>query len=306
MLPYAIRKFFSFSILLVFLVFFILLLQRSREGSAALVLSGQRSNAAEIEMLEERTGSRQNLAGHFVSVLGRIVRLDFGSTITGQPVSGAVLEALVKTLVLAGFAGAFALVYGVGLGVYGHYHPDLRKLLVRINYAMMATPIFILALALLWIFSLLLNWFMPGGVDSPFWFVLPGIALGLKSGAHVCIFADEFVARELSKKYVLTARAYGYRRGKIFSKYIFKNMSLPLLSFWLLELGSYLAGAAIVELIYSIGGIGNLLLRALMRYDVNLLIGILVFVSAMIFFITILQEAVDRVYAGFLGARDEA
>jgi peptide/nickel transport system permease protein len=82
-------------------------------------------------------------------------------------------------------------------------------------------------------------------------------------------------------------------------------MSLPLFSFWLLELGSYLAGAAIVEMIFSLPGIGNLLLRALLRYDVNLLIGILVFVSAMIFIITIVQEMVDRVYAGFSGSHDE-
>ena len=162
-----------------------------------------------------------------------------------------------------------------------------------------------IALVLLWTFSLSLGWFMPGGIDSSSWFILPGFALGLKSGAHMYVFTDEFMQRELSKKYVLTARAYGYKRRIIFSKYILKNMSLPLLSFWLLELGSYLAGAAIVEMIFSLPGIGNLLLRALFRYDINLLIGILVFVAALIFIIAIVQELVDRTYAGYLGVREE-
>lgn len=302
---YAARKLLSFIILSVFLVFFILLLQKSREGSAALVLSGQRSSQNEIQMLEKATGGELSTVDHFSVVVGRIAHLDFGQTITGQSVIMSIVDSFWKTLALAGFAGAIALAYGVSLGMYGHYNRSIQTILEKINYGLMAFPVFIIALVLLWVFSLSLKWFMPGGVESGLWFVLPGIALGLKSGAHVYVFTDEFMARELSRKYVLTAKAYGYKRHKIFTKYIFKNMSLPLLSFWLLELGSYLAGAAIVEMIYSIPGIGNLLLRALLRYDVNLLIGILVFVSALIFLITVIQELIDRAYAGFSGNREE-
>ncbi|MDH4261675.1 MAG: ABC transporter permease [Spirochaetia bacterium] len=305
MFPYIARKLLSFVILLTFLIFFILILQKSREGSAALILGGQRADAKELQLLEELTGNKLSITGHFVIVAKHLVQFDFGNTISGQPVIFVVLNAFLKTIVLAGFAGAFALIYGVSLGIYGHYNTSVQKYFEKINYAMMSAPIFIIALVLLWVFSLWLNWFMPGGVDSVFWFILPGIALGLKSGAHVYIFTDEYMRRELSKKYVLTAKAYGYKKHRVFSKFIFKNMSLPLFSFWLLELGSYLAGAAIVEMIYSISGVGNLLLRALLRYDVNLLIGILVLVSAMIFIITIVQELVDRVYAGFLGNHDE-
>jgi len=234
----------------------------------------------------------------------RIYQFDLGSTITGQSVFSAVFQAFLVTLVLAGFAGGFALTYGVALGIYGHYNQSVQKILEKINFAIMAAPIFIIALALLWIFSLTLRWFMPGGIESPVWFILPGIALGLKSGAHLYVFTDEFIKRELTKNYVLTAKAYGYRKKRIFTKFIFKNMSLPLFSFWLLELGSYLAGAAIVEMIFSLPGIGHLLLRALLRYDMNLLIGILVLISAIMFLISIIQEFADRIYADYAGIKN--
>ena len=121
MFPFVLRKILSFFILLVFLVFFILLLQRSRQGSAALVLSGQQSSAKEIAMLEEITQNKLSLGAHFAYVLCRISRLDFGTTITGQPVYAAVFFAFTRTLALSLFAGAFAL-------MYGSYPGNLRSL----------------------------------------------------------------------------------------------------------------------------------------------------------------------------------
>ncbi|MDH4199128.1 MAG: ABC transporter permease [Spirochaetia bacterium] len=305
MLTYLFRKILSFAILFIFLIFLILLLQKSREGSAAIILGGQRSNAAEIQQLENLAG--ENLSGfaHFKSILIAMLHLDFGKSISGQPVPGAVFEAAQKTIALALFAGIFSLLYGVVPGVYGHYKTRFRKKLQNLNYFILATPIFIIGLLAMWIFSLFLKWFSPGGVDSAFWFVLPGLALGLKSGAQLYLFTDEFMAHELKKQYITTAIAYGYGRWKIISVYALKSMALPLLSFWLLELGSYLAGAAIVEMIFSIPGIGSLLLKALMRYDINLLIGVLVFVSVMIFIITLLHEFIDKIYAGYTGKTNE-
>jgi len=287
------------------MILFILVLQKSREGSAALILSGQRSDASEMKILQEQTGEGISLAVHFFKVARNIFTLDFGNTIGGKSVVHSIAESFVFTIILASFAGVLAFLYGTGLGIYGHYNPSARKALEKINYIMMAVPVFIVALALLWIFSLSLQWFFPGGVDSGMWFVLPGIALGLKSGSHIYVFTDEFMRRELEKQYVRTATAFGYKKNKIFSKYIFKNMFLPLFSFWLLELGSYLSGAAIVEMVYSIPGIGYLLLRALLRYDINLLVGILVFVAAIMFIITLIQEYIDQVYAGYQGLQDE-
>jgi peptide/nickel transport system permease protein len=148
--------------------------------------------------------------------------------------------------------------------------------------------------------------FSPGGVESSTWFVLPALTLGIKSGAQVYFFTDEFMEKELGKNYVRTAVAYGYKRSRIYFVFILKNMALPLISFWLLELGSYLAGAAIVEMIYSIPGIGSLLLKALLKYDINLvLIGIFVWVALIIFLIGVIQEFFDRKYAGYMGLKNE-
>lgn len=305
MLIFFFRKLLAFILLFFFLVSAVLVLQKSREGSVALVLSGQRSNQAELQKLQELSGENLNTFEHLLLITKNILRLDFGNTATGRPVITQVWQAFSKTFVLSVFAALFALLYGIIPGIFGHYYKNLRKPLQNLNYGVLASPIFIIALVLLWIFSLYFQWFPPGGVDSWVWFFLPGIALGLKSGAQIYLFTDELIQRELSKKYVNTAVAYGYARSRIFSRFIFKNISLPLFSFWLLELGSYFAGAAIVETIFSIPGIGSLLLKALMRYDINLLIGILVFVSVLFFLITLIQEWMDKIYARFAGATND-
>lgn len=298
------RKIGSLLFLILFLCAGALGLQNTRGGSAAILLSGQRAQAAEVELLESRLGHEEGFVGQYVQMLGRFLRLDFGLTIRGKAVFDDVRDALGYTFVLAVWASLFALGYGIVPGVAVSVWPGFRNWFASINYAMLSLPIFVLALFFLWVFSLWLNWFYPGGVYSKSWVVLPALALGLKSGARLALFVNEFFERELKKPYVTTALAMGYPRLKIYYFYVLKNMALPALSFWLLDFAAYLSGAAIVETIFSIPGVGSLLLKSLLEYDLNLMIGILVTVSVFIFFISLTQEGLDRVYKRYFEAVD--
>ncbi|MES0489132.1 MAG: ABC transporter permease [Leptospirales bacterium] len=292
-------RLFSLVFLFVFLTFIGLAMQKSRAGSAALVLSGQRADGAEIEKLRQDLGENDSFGRTFLYSLKKVATFNFGNTIRDQPVMPMVWQGFRHTFVLAFWAAIFALFYGLFMGISGRIYLKLKARAMKLNYFLLSVPIFIVSLLLLWVFSLTFSVFPPGGTAGHFWFVLPALALGIKSGARLALFTDEFIDREAKKPYVLTARASGIPSWKIYSFFVVKNMLLPLLSFWLLEFGSYLAGAAIVETIFSVPGIGSLLLRALMQYDLNLILGALVFIAVLIFTITIIQEILDKIYAKY-------
>ncbi len=301
-----VKKLGSLLFLILFLAAGAMALQKSRGGSAAIVLGGQRAQSVELEQLKRHLGEERGLVAQMAQTLAGFLRLDFGETIRGKPVLADVRRAIGFTLVLAFWAAVFALLYGVFPGVASSVYPRFGAWFSRLNYAMLSLPVFVVALLFLWLFSLWLNWVSPGGVFSRVWFLLPALALGFKSGARLALFVKEFFGREMGKPYVTTAKAFGYAPVKIYYIYILKNMALPAISFWLLDFASYLSGAAIVETIFSIPGVGSLLLKSLLEYDLNLMIGILVCVSVLIYCVSLMQEWLDFIYQRYFDAEGDS
>jgi len=299
MKTFILSKSISFLFLILFLSFVALLFQEIRGGSASLVLAGQRASQSEIQKLKAERNEKNNIVIKYLKVLKNSFTLNFGNTIKGQNVMQLVISSFYFTFILASLASIFAFFYGVLTGVLSLYFKSVQKIMNSFNYFLLSTPIFILALFLLWTFSIFFSLFPPGGTEISGWYMLPALSLGLKAGNKLSLFTSEFLERELKKDYVLTYRIYNISKFKIYFLFIFKNMALPLFSFWLLDFASYLAGAAIIETIFSVPGIGSLLLKALFQYDINLLIGILMFIAVLIFLVSLFQDFLDRYYKKF-------
>ncbi len=284
----------AFVLLLVVLTTVAIGLQSMRGGSAALATAGQRASQQELQKLRKELGEDKNFALQWLGKIKQIATFNFGKTVKGQPVFKLVWQAFKYTFILAALASLFALFYAIVLSTIGQMYDSVGRVLHNINYFLLANPVFIIALLLIWVFAIGLDMLPPGGTILSGWYILPALALGLKAAARLSIFIDEFMTAEKKKPYVLTLHAYGFSKQKIYGYYVFKNLALPILSFWLIDFASYLAGAAIIETIHSIPGIGSLLLKALFSYDLNLIVGILAFVSIFIFFIGIVQEVIDH------------
>ncbi|MDH5717705.1 MAG: ABC transporter permease [Spirochaetia bacterium] len=302
---YLISRILSFIFLLLVLSFLGIQFQSLRGGSAALAISGQRAKEKDIQEINKQLESKENILVRVLLTVSQYVRFDFGETVRGEPVIKLVIDAFKKTAVIAVWAAVFSFFYGILGGITGHLKSSIRNYILSLNYFILANPIFIISLVLLWIFSLAFAWLPPGGTMLSGWYILPAAALGLKAGCRLALFTDEFMSREKKNQYVLTAKAYGFTSLRIHLIFILKNMFLPLISFWLLDFASYLAGAAIVETIFSINGLGRLLLQALLQYDLNLIMGILTFVSMLVFLTGSVQEAMDKYFAKFSSAKTE-
>jgi peptide/nickel transport system permease protein len=277
--------------LFIFVTFIAGVLHQARSADASLYLAGQRASEAELLLLEKQQINAIQFAGKFWS--GLFVG-NFGLTNGNLPIIEILIPAAKLTLILASSAAFLSLIYGIGLLTLCLKKPSMVQIVEKINFVILGVPVFLIGLLLIWVFSLYFPLFNPGGTNGYFWWFLPAISLALRAGPRLFIAAAEFYKRETKKPYQRTMSAMGYTKRRKYWPYTLKNLSLPVLSFWLVDFASYLAGAAVVETVFTLPGLGSLLLSGLFSYDIQLILSVLVIIAVFLFFIGLLQDLLQR------------
>jgi peptide/nickel transport system permease protein len=129
------------------------------------------------------------------------------------------------------------------------------------------------------LFSIILGWLPASGADGPASLIMPSIALGALSMATFARMARISVVDELSKDYVRAARARGLPLGRVVTRHVLRNASVPVITIMALEIGNLLAGAIIVETVFAWPGIGQLAIQAIESRDFLVVQTIVLFVS---------------------------
>jgi peptide/nickel transport system permease protein len=143
----------------------------------------------------------------------------------------------------------------------------------------MAVPSFWLGILLLMLFSVRLNWFPLFGADSFRHLVLPAVALGLGRSALLVRYVRSATLEELGREYVLTARSMGLPKRSIHYRHVLKNALLPVITIAGIQLGYMLGGTIIIEQVFSLPGVGRLLLTAIQQRDFAVIQAGVVFVA---------------------------
>ncbi|MGO3886732.1 MAG: ABC transporter permease [Mycetocola sp.] len=230
-------------------------------------------------------GFDQPVIIQYLTRLLAAVQGDFGTSIqTGQGVWAAIVQVLPQTIVLAGFGLAIAIVIAsaVAFGAAYTTRPWLRNLLASLPPAGVSIPVFLVGLAILQVFSFQLHWFPPLGNDGFASLVLPAVTLAIPVSGPIAQLLVKNVSTELSKPYVTTALTKGGTRRWSLVHEVLKNASLPALTIAGLTFGNLLAGAVIVETIFSRSGLGRLTESAVRTQDIPQVQGIVVF-AALVF-----------------------
>jgi peptide/nickel transport system permease protein len=258
---------------------FAFILMRVLPGDAAKYLAGFRGSAEALANLRAKMQIDQPILTQYVSFLGRTLHFDLGNSyITGQPVVEMISSALPITLRLALVAMLISILIGVPLGVASALKKDsLVDNLARIFAVLTASlPTFWLAMQFQIIFGLQLKWFpisgtptAPSGFDNHI--VLPAIALAVTNVALLTRMSRSSLLDELNNDYVRTANSKGLRSRRVVWVHAFRNALLPVVTVWGLSLADLLTGALLVELIFSLPGMGRLLVQSITTRDYPLL-----------------------------------
>ena len=272
-------------------------------GNPALAIAGADAPPEVVREVERGLGLDQPLYVQYARYLARIVRGDFGRSVRSrEPVLGRLRDTFPVTLSLALIGVVFTTAVSLPMGILAAYHRntplDLATILIVLTGS--AMPVFAVGLILLWIFGVTLRWFPISGY-APLttlsgWqhMVLPAITVSSGTVALLARLTRSSMLETLHQGYVQTARAKGLREVLVVLRHAFRNAMLPVITVIGLQFGILLSGAVVTESIFSLPGMGRLLVQAILGRDFPVVQGA-VLLAAVTFVLTNL--IVDTVYA---------
>jgi peptide/nickel transport system permease protein len=207
---------------------------------------------------------------------------DFGmSFVRGRPVGELIMERLPSTAQLAVAALLFAVIVGLTLGIIAatHRNSPIDAAVMLVSLGGVSMPGFWLALLLILLFSVLLNWLPATGSGSLEQLVLPAIALGYEGVALVARLTRAAMLDALAAQYVTTARSKGLAWRVVVFRHALRNALIPIVTVAGLQAGHLLAGSVIVETVFARQGIGQLAIDAILTKDYPLVQGIILFTA---------------------------
>jgi peptide/nickel transport system permease protein len=251
---------------------------------------------AQVAALRAEHGLDDPLPVQYVHALWRTLHLDFGDSIqNGAPVTSLIGDALPQTALLAASAFALALVLGTGVALLSTWTRRgwARTLLLALPPLGVSLPTFWVGLLLVQLLSFRVPVFPALGNDGVASLVLPAVTLAIPVSASIAQVLARGLRSALAEPYVETARAKGASRARVHLRHALRNATIPTLTIGGVVVGNLLAGAVVVETVFSRVGLGRLTVSAVNGQDIPLVQG-LVLLAAAVFVLTNL--VVDLLY----------
>ena len=244
-----------------------------------ILFGGDLSASEEVkEQAREQLGLNGSYPEQYWRWISGIFQGDFGFSLRNtEPVSNIIVDSLVVTLELVVLGLLIAVLVGVPLGVISAVRRDSAiDYVARVGGLVgLSIPSFWLATLLLLLTSRVFGWVPPLIYISPFkdpignlsQFILPSISISVFTMAIVMRMVRATMLEVLGQDYVRTARAKGVGRGTVISRHALRNALIPVVTIVGFEIGVLIGGAAIVEIIFGLPGVGYTLLQAIFGRD---------------------------------------
>ncbi len=270
-------------------------------GSPAAAILGPTATQDQVDALERSLGLDVPATTQFVDWLTGAAHGDLGrSYVTGQPVSDALSQALAPTLSLAVLSTLLTLGLGLVMGMAAAVRGGRTDKVVQwLGSLGMAIPNFWLAALLVFVFAIELPLFPATGYAElateglgP-WLshlVLPVLALSAVNLGQIAFQARAAFADALGRDYVRTLQATGTPRRRVLFKHVLRNASVPVVTVTGLTFIFTLGGVVILELIFNLPGLGNLMLRSVQTNDFSVVQGGVLYFSLAVILVNLVVD----------------
>lgn len=240
------------------------------------------SSKEQLDAIRDRFGLNDPIPLQFVRYLANVLQGDLGDSILkGRPVGQLILEALPHTLQLAALALVVAILIGVAVGVLSAAWRGtwLDRASIVASLLGVSMPDFWMAILVVVVFAVQLQWFPAFGVGGMAFLILPAAVLGIRASAAVARLTRSSMLEVLNKQYVTTARAKGISERAVIGVHALRNALIPVVTLLGLELGRLIGGAVVVETVFARQGIGTLLIGSILDKDLPVLRGTVLVVA---------------------------
>ena len=259
----------------------------------------------ELKELQAKLGTDRPIYIQYFKWVGAMLLLDFGTSyFYDNPVWAKVSDRFPITLELTVMSVLLASIVAVPLGVISAIKQDsVGDYAARlITIAGIALPNFWVAIMVIFLLVMWFNWLPPlGYVDlwkDPWGnvqqLIFPAIALGFSNMAFIARVTRSAMLEVFREDYIRTARSKGLAERVIIYRHALKNALLPVVTVSGYEFGRLLGGTVIIEVIFSIPGIGKLLIDAIFHRDFPMIQAIVVIIAVLVL---VLNVVLDLIYA---------
>ncbi len=277
-----------------FLVFMIL---SFAPGDPALTMLGPQATTEAVEQLREDLGLNDPIIVQYGRYMSHLVRGDFGESYRSKvPVVDEIKARIPTTVKLSVIAILIAVTLSIPLGIIAAVKQNtwIDGLSMFIALLGVSIPVFWLGLMLQILFGLKLDLLPVSGADSWKHFILPGISLGFLSMASIARITRSSMLEVIRQDYIRTARSKGLPYDYVIKKHALQNALIPTITVAGLQIGALLAGSVLTETVFSLPGIGRLMIESISSRDIPMVLGcIIIFTLAF----SVVNLIVDILYA---------
>ena len=290
-------------------------------GNAAQVILGETATPESIAAMEEKLGLNQPAATRYLNWMGGMLQGQTGLSISyDTPTAQLMAERMQVTLPLAVMAMGLTVVLALALGIYAASQQNKAGDVgvMTLSQLGLALPNFWLAILLILLFAVHLEWVSAGGF--PGWseddgggvgegikaLLLPAMALAAVQTAVLTRVTRSAVLDTLREDFVRTARAKGLSRRQVLWGHVLRNAMIPVLTVMGLQFGNLITSAIVIENVFVLPGIGRLIFQAIANRDLIVVRDVVMLLSALVilinFCIDVLYAWIDpRLKAGYAG-----
>ncbi|MET3090095.1 ABC transporter permease [Enterococcus casseliflavus] len=278
-----------------FIVFTIMYLS---PGAPVTMVLGEGATPEQYEAMRVQMGlDRSFIEQFFHYIKNVVVEFDLGrSYVSGRVVMDEILIRLPNTIKLSVWSVLFASLIGIPLGVISASRPysKVDNFVMFLSLVGVSMPTFWQALLLIILFTSTLGWLPASGFDTWQQMIMPVFALASSSIGTIARITRSSMMDVLDQDYIRTAKAKGVNGSKVTFHHALRNALIPVVTVIGLQFGALLGGAVLTETVFSINGIGTLMVNAIRTRDTMIVQGGVLFIA---FIFTMVNLCVDILYA---------
>lgn len=298
MVKYFLKRILLMIPVLLGVIFIVFTINQFSPGDPVAALLGGNYTQEQYDAKEKELGLDQPFVVQFVNYLkGIVTRFDLGTSYQSKrPVSSEILERFPTTLILGLLGVLLTVVVGIPFGIISatRQYSALDYVVTIVSLIFASIPSFWMAMMFQLGLSYNLGWFpatySAGSVIS---MVLPVLTLGLSPVATVTRITRSSMLDVVRQDYIRTARAKGLSEREVIWKHALKNALIPVITVVGMQVGMIMAGSVVVEAIFSVPGLGSLLMAAINNKNYPAIQGCVLFMSL---FISLMNLLVDLIY----------
>jgi peptide/nickel transport system permease protein len=262
-------------------------------GDPAVLLAGVDALPEQLNAIRREFGLSDPMPLQYARYIGRALRGDLGISIrTREPVAATLITRMAFTVQLTLLSLALAVAIGVSAGVIAATHQNtwLDSGIMVLALVGVSMPSFWLGLLLLLVFAGVLHWLPAGGSGGFEHLILPAIVLGTSGAPVIARLTRASMLEVIRQDYIRTLRAHGLSETLVIYRHALRNAINPVITLVGLQFGLLLAGAVVVETVFSLPGIGRLMVTAIFSRDYPVIQGGMLMVAVGFVLVNLLTD----------------